>query len=407
MDDKILAESMAKRDALEASIVSEYDNEDERDAARQALAEAEGLDWKTGWPADYTPPDPETKDHDASATALSESAQVGNQREDRPDKDGTEAAAKAAEEEAKKAADDEAAKKAAEEEAAKKAEVEAAQAEAARQAEIKARDDRIAELEARVALQTSNDDARKEISEKVEARVAEFRRQMTEEDARIAKFEEDHGEEAAKEYRAQVEEARRLRAADIKRFEEAEIAAAEARNRQEADGATQLERDINANPDLRQWREDARANWHGDESKTADRYNLAVSIDAALRESAGWKDRPRQERFAEAVRMVKASDGASSPGSPGAQDTGTKPEGKSKEEIAAEIAKKAAADSKNDGLPGSLSDIAGGEAGHQTDLTKYAAMSMAEMADSGRSVAEMDAYFERHLVEAAEAPAGA
>ena len=403
MDDKELAASIEKRDAFEASIVLEYDNEADRNAARAALAESEGIDWKTGYPADYVPPDPEDKPHDGSADALSQDAQVGAQKTEPGETEpgetepGADAAAKAAEEA-------EAAKTAAEaDEAAKKAASETDLA-----AEIKARDERIAELEGTIAKASLDSEIRKEVSEKVQEKLTENERLNKADQERVAKFAEEYGDDAAEALRAQAEETRKLRAAEVAQFQQAEIDRARSERAQEVDAQIDLQRDINANEDLRRWREDARANYLGDESKSPDNYDLAVSIDAALRESAEWKDKPRRERFEEAVRMVKASTGASSPGSPGAKDAETKPAaGKTNEEIAAEIAKKAAAGSTDDGLPGSLSDLPGGAAGEQSELAKFDKMSMAEMSDAGYSVEKMDSIFEQHLVEADEAQAGA
>lgn len=51
-----LADSIARRGALEAAIAGAYKSNDERDACRAALANSLGIDWSTGWPVDYVPP---------------------------------------------------------------------------------------------------------------------------------------------------------------------------------------------------------------------------------------------------------------------------------------------------------------------------------------------------------------
>ena len=51
-----LADSIARRDALEAAIAGPYKSNDERDVCRAALAKSLGIDWSTGWPVDYVLP---------------------------------------------------------------------------------------------------------------------------------------------------------------------------------------------------------------------------------------------------------------------------------------------------------------------------------------------------------------
>lgn len=429
-----LAESIARRDALDASIADAYETDDEREAARSALADSEGIDWKTGWPADYEAPEkpPEEQPGANEAAALSEDAAVGNQEVKAPGKEPGEAGkTEAGGETGDETGDeDEAAKAAAAKEAAEKAEADAAAAKEAEDAALKAEVETLrrqnADLQSKAALAEADADIRKEVAEAVKEKRTAHDSMIEEETQRVAKFTEDYGEDAAKVLQEQVEESRKLREKEIEDFQNAAIAKARAEKEQEIDSQSALQRDIDAVPEFRDWRNDALAAWNGNTEKSGDHYNLAVSIDTALRDSPQWDGRPRQERFAKVVEMVNASMGADSRGAPGAQETGketpketppakakeTPPAQPSKEDIAAEIAKKAAeaARNKNDDLPDSMSHIPGGAAGAQTELAKIENMSAAELADhfgdSPDALARMDAFFDKHL-SAAEAQAGA
>ena len=105
--------------------------------------------------------------------------------------------------------------------------------------------------------------------------------------------------------------------------------------------------------------------------------------------------KPMAERFAEAVKMVKLSTGASSAGSPGAPDTdGAKIA--TEKQMAAEIARKA---KQAEGLPGSvpnsMSDIHGGEPIDNLDR-QLDTLDAAEIADlETLSVAAIDRYLAR------------
>ena len=82
-----------------------------------------------------------------------------------------------------------------------------------------------------------------------------------------------------------------------------------------------LDRDINAIPELAAWQADAIAFQSGDLEKDPSRFADAEAFDNQLALRPEWADRPRTERFAQAVGMVKLMRGeAASTGSPQASN---------------------------------------------------------------------------------------
>lgn len=78
----------------------------------------------------------------------------------------------------------------------------------------------------------------------------------------------------------------------------AKLNAIESTSRQSTPATNPVEAALNAVPDLVAWKE-------GDE----DRFTFAVTVDQRLMEDPAWKDKPMQERFAEAARRTKAAFG--------------------------------------------------------------------------------------------------
>ena len=78
----------------------------------------------------------------------------------------------------------------------------------------------------------------------------------------------------------------------------AKLNAIESTSRQSTPATNPVEAALNAVPDLVAWKD-------GDE----DRFTFAVTVDQRLMEDPAWKDKPMQERFAEAARRTKAAFG--------------------------------------------------------------------------------------------------
>jgi hypothetical protein len=108
---------------------------------------------------------------------------------------------------------------------------------------------------------------------------------------------------------------------------------------------------IEANPDLKAWRESSNAEANPDPIM----WNRAADIDAVLREDPAWKDRPVAERFAKVAETVKAIYGAPTQPKPGASPKDTQAALDAKAAAALAAAEKSGASA-----PRSLGDIPGG-----------------------------------------------
>ena len=361
-------ENLENRDALEEAIVANYESPEEQEAARTVLGSVYGVDFATGVSLDGKTAGA-TQDQIEDPDKAAEEDEVAKALKVLEDKEKPADAAAAAEAEKAKAGGEE-------DDAAKA---------------LRERDERIAELETQVALAGADKDIREAVSVKLQERLDEQQTLSEAEEAKIKEFEETHGEEAAAEYRRVVETGRESRQAENDRFQEDEIGKARAEKEAELSGMSATQRAIYATPDLRSWHEEARQADGGDATKSADRYNLAVSIDAALKERDDWKGKPMEDRFAKVVEMVKASTDAGSSGSPGAseQETDKGKAAATEKAIADEIARKAKQGGEAGGMPGSLSSIPGGEA--PTDIAaKLESMNMTDLAGLNLSTDAID-----------------
>ena len=360
-DGAAATEALETRESLEATIIAQYETEAERAAARMVLGSIHGIDFETGMAVEEAEP---AKAETDAARLMPE---IGAE-----DPEKTAAAAAAGE-----------TAETAEEKAAR-------EADEAREAAGRAKDDRIAELEAQVALNDQDGDIRKAVSDKMAAAIAENEQLNEADEARVTKFAEDYGDEAAAQFRTSLEASQKLRADALAQTEQDEIDQARATAERDVTAETQLQRDLNATPELKAWREDAEAARAGTDGKTANNYNLAVAVDSALRENALWAGKPQAERFAEVVKMVKLSTGASSAGAPGTQETDK--DTKTAAEIDKEIARKAGSVA----VPGSLSAIPGGDPGDGDVMAKMENLDAAEVADMGLTVDQLDRIAEAH-----------
>lgn len=104
-----------------------------------------------------------------------------------------------------------------------------------------------------------------------------------------------------------------------------------------------IEAAIEANQDLRAWREDPTM------------WNRAADLDGVLREDPAWKDRPVAERFAKVAETVKALYGAPATPQPAAS-----PQQNTQQALTAKADAAIAAADKAANVPRSLGDIPGG-----------------------------------------------
>ena len=82
----------------------------------------------------------------------------------------------------------------------------------------------------------------------------------------------------------------------------AKLNAIESTSRQSTPATNPVEAALNAVPDLVAWKE-------GDE----DRFSFAVTVDQKLQSDPAWKDKPLNERFAEAAKRTRAAFGDAAP----------------------------------------------------------------------------------------------
>jgi len=139
--------------------------------------------------------------------------------------------------------------------------------------------------------------------------------------------------------------------------------------------------DIRAVPELNQWYLDATAAAAGDKTKSSAQYEYATQMDKMLQSHPVWKTRPQGERFAEVAKRVKADLGIQS-GSLESQD------GDPGKEIDDAIRKQGG----GEGLPGTMSDLDGGnaDAGGAMTLEAVDKMDIAELASRGFSSDQLE-----------------
>ena len=242
-----------------------------------------------------------------------------------------------------------------------------------------------------VSLQTRLDtiQAGDAIREKVQTGITATRAQWVEEDkpllAKIAEVEEAYGEDAAKAMKDILGARQADREQIVQLTTESETRKLTDAREADAQADQEIHRDIDASADLRAWKANSDAFKGGDTTKSAENWNMALAVDAALLKNEVWANKPQPERFTEVVKLVKLSTGASSAGTPGASD-------KTEKDLETEIAKQAAG-AKTD-LPPSLSVLPGGEAPKDLDA-KLETMSAAEIEALGLTPEQIDAISER------------
>ena len=358
--------------AYEAAILDQYEDEEERAAARATLESLAGIDLVTGMPTD---------DDESSADPDSAS------RQDDPSSDPTGSADADA---AAQAAAAEAAKKEGEEEEGKTeptAEEKAAQEAADEIARLRAENE---ELNRRVSAAALGQEI-EQIANTERAKVAGELALGDDLTGQLDQVEEQYGEEAANPLKALKGKYESLaqRTAEA----EAKVKAAEVRAEREtqADQNTETERAISANEDINTWLNDARAAAQGDQTKSSAAWDLAVATDNALKVDPAWKDKGVSERMPEVARRVNLALGVKPDGAPETPST--------EQAIQEEIARRAAAGKETDDAPTSITDLPGGDQ-PVTDITqKYGAMTTSEISDlveSGQlSIEQADQMIER------------
>ena len=357
-------EAQQERDLLDELITSQFDTDEEKELARTQLGESMKMNFMSAEPvgsetkqADKAPEADKTPEADAAASA-----------DKTPTEDDKAAASTAADD---KPADDKPVDD--------KPVVDPALAASQR---------RIAELEAQVALTNSETDIRKQVSEKMQETLNQQKVEDEAIEAKIVKFTEDFGEDAAEVLRKQVEDSRALREKDNIRMRDDEFSQLKAAKREELSVGARIEADINVVPDLKSWKDEAEAFHGGDKSKSSIRYDVAVSIDQALRSNTEWAAKSQVERFTEVVRRVKVSMGdvsAEPTAEPTAEEIQTK--------IAAEIAKQARGGAD---APASMTDIGGGtEIQDEMKIERLANMNEHEIASQNIPMAHLEAMAAR------------
>ena len=350
-------DTVEKVHAYETSIVELYDDDAERTLAREAAAEAEEIsidEWNriVGAEGDPTKTETDTDTGDPEKPEGDEGTETGKTDTGEPDKTQTG------------------------DEGGDKEPTEAEKALAQERDEAIARAEK---LERQEALRQSEARIREDVSKELQGKIDEVNRLNEADDKKLRDFEEEHGEDAAKVLRESIEANKQARQAELDRWRDDEVAKKTGHAERQLSAAEQIQADVDAVPELKTWQADSVAANAGDTSKSAAPFQLAVSIDKALRENDAWKGKPQRERFAEVVKMVKASGSAPSSGSPSAQEKSKETD----EEIARKLAAADAKDNKATGLS-TLSDIASGDAAQtEARLENLSATELRDAVDSG------------------------
>lgn len=313
---------------------------------------------------------------------------------------GDDAAAEAAKKAAEDAAAAEAAKKAGEGadkggEGGKEGEGEPSEADkriAALEAQLADERRQRIEAEAKITVSGAGDKIRDAAVAALATKKAEFDALDVEADAKATKFEEEYGAEAAAAYRQIAADAKAGRASQYETLLEQEVERRTAAFETVTQAETTTAQDIASVPDLKKWHDEAQALPEG---KTSPMWTIAVGVDTKLRADPEWASKPQAERFAEVARQVNTMVGALDPENPGS---------KSDDDIKKEIdAKKG----KGDNAPplGSLSDLAGGDAGKNlTDkLEDMSTTDLTSLMQSGRmSMEKLDELMAKTLPDSSD-----
>ena len=334
------AEKLQHKAAMKEALVDEFEDPAERKLIEKQLDDA----FDFGLSAESNPADAATVEKNTDELEKQAQAELdkANEAKDPPKDEEAKADDKKADEtksEPEKKADDGEAK--AEEEPEWKKAIDEMKAEIAK------RDVKIAELEGKNTLNDADKDIRDEVSRAMASTLQAQKAQDTETDAKLNKYREDHGDEAAEVLKAQVEETRKLREAENQRTMEAEYEKRKAAREAEIQERTNLDKDIASQMELKEWRDNKDP-----------KFQLAIYHDTLLQADPVWKNKPQAERFAEVVKQVKIhlgqeESGAPTPPKDDADDTSQK---KSAEQAAEDILKEARETAKAK-TPTTLTDI--------------------------------------------------
>ena len=348
-----IEDQLTEANIMEA-LLDEYEDPIERENAKRQLMEEMGVDPDTKLATDGSDETPEAK-----ADEETEEPEV---KADEVPETGEEV--KASDEEGK------------EEKVEDDAEMEKLKAQMSEQARL------IAELQGKLSV----NDADSQIRAQVDSELKEQRDSLEESKQvhaeKLAKFKEDYGEEAANELDKEAKAAIESREKLLDKEWQDKYAMLKAEKVGETQTQTALVSDIHAVPELKQWHDDAMAYRAGDTSKNPSRFEMAGSIDNYLKTLPEWTDRPRAERFAEAVNRVKAAVGEQS-GSPKAEDPA-----EVKRKLAEEI--KRQAQGKAADIPNSLSDLPGVGAGGELTLERLNDMAPADLLSMNLSMNQLE-----------------
>lgn len=186
---------------------------------------------------------------------------------------------------------------------------------------LAARDAEIAELRTKLLLQQDEDVVRATVAEQMQKRAAEGAELRGKQEEEVRQFQDLYGEDAAKALKAAHDRANEMRAEQDKQIEAAEIEKTRAVRQEQLSENQKVDAAIAGIPELAAWRADAEARMAGDTTKDRATYDLAVNMDNYLAQQPEWAGKSYAERFQKVVEMVRSSTGAGSAGAPLAPDT--------------------------------------------------------------------------------------
>lgn len=344
-------EDQRARDAWRETIVDVFETPEEQENAMKIIGESEGIDFNTAVKVDKDAEEVEK----AAAAVEEKKAEAEDElkiEDEKEDKVEEKAEAETEPEEEKKAEPEE-------DEEVKKAQEAADEL----QKHIEDRNKKIADLEAEVALSKSDAAIRQEVSDKMSDAVNKYKQDQENVQESVAKFEEEHGKEAADELRKKHEEIFALRQKAIEREWQDEVNKLSAASRAEIDDQKNNLNNLSLNPEISKWYLEGKTDYDAGNqtSEAVARWNLAASMDAVLESDPAWKDKPTEEKLTEIVRRVKLSRGEETTDPAAEAKTEEKTEEKKAEtedKIAEEIKKQAKGDSA---VPTSLSEVTGSQ----------------------------------------------
>ena len=210
------------------------------------------------------------------------------------------------------------------------------------QAQIAEQAQRIAELETNLKLNSEESDQkmRSEADEKLRERNESLTKEEEEVEAKLKEFEEQYGEEAAEDFKKALMDSIKVKKDAIEKDWQHEYDQAKQRQEAEAQGESALQADINKVPELSEWQRDEKPQM----------WMMAVAVDEHLKANEEWRDKPQVERFEEVVKRVKIASGLQS---------GTQSEGNGKANTREQIESLVKQEAKSS-MPQSLSDLPGG-----------------------------------------------